>query len=203
MISEWSGHRVSRSGCREQEKMKNKKTDICEEIVCAGFGGQGIMFMGKILAQAALLEGKHVTWMPSYGAEVRGGTAHSMTKISAGYIASPVISNPSACVVMNYPSLVKYEGKVKKGGLLIANKTLIDKTPKRRDIEIINMPMTEMASRLGNIKAANMIALGALVRKRKVVSKASLLTVLKDIMKGREGLYSLNKKAFERGYGSR
>ena len=158
------------------------------------------MFMGKLLAQAALLERRHVTWMPSYGAEVRGGTAHSMTKISGDYIAGPVISNPSCCVVMNYPSLVKYEGKVRDGGLLIANKTLIDKLPKRKEIKIVNIAMTDIASRLGNVKAANMVALGALVKKTKIVSKASILAALEEVMKNRPELLALNKKAFEKGY---
>ena len=181
--------------------MKKDKTAGCEEVLCAGFGGQGIMFMGKLLAQAALLEGKHVTWMPSYGAEVRGGTAHSMTKISDGYIASPVISNPTSCVVMNYQSLLKYEGKVREGGLLIANRTLTEKAPKRRDIDIINIAMTDIASKLGNVRAANMVALGALIKKRKMVSKKSVITALKDIMKDKEDLLALNRKAFEKGYG--
>jgi 2-oxoglutarate ferredoxin oxidoreductase subunit gamma len=180
--------------------MKKNKTLKCEEILCAGFGGQGIMLAGKLLAQAALLDGKYVTWMPSYGAEVRGGTAHSMTKISASFIGSPVIKNPSICLVMNYPSLVRYENAVRQGGLLIVNKTLVDKTPKRKDISVINIPMTKMASLLGNIKAANMVGLGTLVKRTRVVSKESFLEALAEFMKGKEDLFKLNKKAFEKGY---
>ena len=87
-----------------------------EEILCAGFGGQGIMFMGKLLALAGLLQDRYVTWMPSYGAEVRGGTAYSMVKVSDGEIASPIVTRPDILVVMNKPSLIKYEGKLKEGG---------------------------------------------------------------------------------------
>ena len=131
---------------KHKGKRQTFKATRCEEILFAGFGGQGIMFMGKLLAQAALSEGKHVTWMPSYGAEVRGGTAHSMTKVSDDYIASPVVSAPSTCVVMNYPSLLKYEERVKANGLLISNRSLMNRMPKRRDIGILNIAMTDIAT---------------------------------------------------------
>lgn len=180
--------------------MKKNKTVKCEEILCAGFGGQGIMLAGKLLAEAALLDGKYVTWMPSYGAEVRGGTAHSMIKISANYVGSPVIKNPSICLVMNYPSLVKYENAVRPGGLLVVNKSLSEKPARRKDITVVNIPMTKIAYLLGNVKAANMVGLGALVKKTKVVSKDSLLKALAELLKGKQGLISMNKKAFEKGY---
>jgi len=182
-------------------KKKAHQKRQCEEILCAGFGGQGIMFMGKLLAEAALYDGKNVTWMPSYGAEVRGGTAHSMIKISDDYIANPVVMRPSICVAMNYPSLVKYENQVSEGGLLIANKSLIEKGPKRKDIDMLTLPLTDIASRLGNVKAANMVALGVLVKRRRAVSRSSLLEALKETMKNKEDLLALNKKAFEAGYG--
>ena len=185
---------------KPKTEKRKPATTYCEEILCAGFGGQGIMFMGKLLAHAALLDGKKVTWMPSYGAEVRGGTAHSMTKISDGYIASPIVTAPSLCVVMNLPSLVKYGDKVKPGGLLVANRSLIARLPKRRDIDVVKIPMTDIASKLGSAKAANMVALGALVKRRGVVSKTSVLRALAESMKGKEALLALNKKAFEKGY---
>ena len=134
-----------------------------EEIIFAGFGGQGIMLMGKALSYAAMNNGKHVTWMPSYGAEVRGGTAHSMVIISDEIIASPVVKEPSMCIVMNRPSLQKFETKVKKNGFLIVNKSLIDIDAERKDIDILNIPATSMASELGNLKVANMVMLGALL----------------------------------------
>ena len=194
--------RLKKRVVKRRTKLKSAKArpGCCEEILFAGFGGQGIMLMGKLLAQAALFEGKHVTWMPSYGAEVRGGTAHSMTKVSDDYIASPVIITPSICVVMNYPSLLKYEDRVPGGGLLVVNKSLMNRMPRRRDIRIINVAMTDIASKLGNIKVANMVGLGALIGAKKVVSKTSLMDALTEMMKGKAGLMVLNKKALEKGY---
>ena len=125
-------------------KVRNKiSKNHYEEILCAGFGGQGIMFMGKLLAQAGLIAGRQVTWMPSYGAEVRGGTAYSMTKISKEEIASPVVTAPDILIVMNGPSFIKYEPRLKEDGILISNKTLIGDLPKKKDKTSINIPMTE------------------------------------------------------------
>ena len=181
-------------------KTENRKKGRCEEILCAGFGGQGIMFMGKLLAQAGLLAGKHVTWMPSYGAEVRGGTSYSMTKISDGEIANPIIINPDTLVAMNKPSLVKYSGRLKEGGVLIANKSLIGGPFKQKGLSSINVAMTEMASRTGNAKFANMIAIGVLVKKSKMLCLKNVLSALKEMLKGKEELFLKNKKALETGY---
>lgn len=178
-----------------------KKTDnYTEEILSAGFGGQGIMFMGKLLAEAGLAAGRHVTWMPSYGAEVRGGTAYSMTKISKKEVASCVITKPNMLVVMNKPSLVKYESKVAPGGILISNKSMIDEPAKRKDIKVVNIPMTEIASKLGNVKCANMVAMGALVKRSKTITLRNALSALKEALKGKDELFLLNKKALETGY---
>jgi len=171
-----------------------------EEVLCAGFGGQGIMFMGKILAHAALLEGKNVTWMPSYGAEVRGGTAHSMTKISTEYIANPVVTKPTTCIAMNSPSLVKYEGLVTAGGLLIVNRSLIERAPTRKDIDIITIPMTGIASSLGAIRVANMVGLGAYIKRKRTLAKQTIIAALREAMGGKEELLALNRQAFEKGY---
>ncbi len=171
-----------------------------EEILSAGFGGQGIMFMGKLFAEAGLAAGRYVTWMPSYGAEVRGGTAYSMSKISKKEIASCVITNPTMLIVMNNPSLVKYEGKVVPGGILILNKSMIDESAKRKDIKIVIIPMTEIASKLGNIRCANMVASGALVKRSKMITLRNITAALKEALKGREELFLLNKKALEIGY---
>ena len=179
---------------------KTRAKSHCEEILCAGFGGQGIMFMGRLLAQTGLIAGNYVTWMPSYGAEVRGGTAYSMTKISNIEIASPVVTNPDILIVMNKPSLVKYENSVKPGGVLIANKSLIDSSPKRKDITVVNVPMTEFASKLGDTKCANMIAIGALVKRSKMLSIRNVVSALRTAMKDKEDLFLLNKKALEKGY---
>nr|MBU1327640.1 2-oxoacid:acceptor oxidoreductase family protein [Candidatus Omnitrophota bacterium] len=177
-----------------------------EEIIFAGFGGQGIMFMGKAIAYAAMNEGKYVTWIPSYGAEVRGGTAYSMVVISDKAIASPLIKDPTICVAMNSPSLRKYEAKIKTNGLLVVNKSIIDIKPERKDLEILNIPVTELASEAGDHRIGNMVALGALLSKRKVVNPESLINGLKDIVSSTyHNLLPINEKAIRKGfeYGSR
>lgn len=176
--------------------------DNTTEILFAGFGGQGIMFMGKLLAQAGLDSKKNVTWMPSYGAEVRGGTAYSMTKISLVQIASPVVINPDILVVMNEPSLIKYEDKLKSKGILIMNKSLIGAKPKRKDIKIVSIPMTGLASKLGNTRSANMIAIGALLKRSKLFPLKTITCALKNMLGDKEDLYVTNKKAIEKGYNS-
>lgn len=180
--------------------MANGKKTACEEILCAGFGGQGIMFMGKLLAEAGLSGGKNVTWMPSYGAEVRGGTAYSMVKVSASVIASPIVTNPDVLVAMNKPSLVKYEGMVKPGGLIILNRSLMDESSKRRDVKVLNIPMTELASKLGSTKCANMVAIGALVKRSKMLSIRNVASALKEALKDKEDIFILNKQALEKGH---
>ena len=113
-----------------------------EDIIFAGFGGQGIMFMGKILSHAAMNEEKSVTWMPSYGAEVRGGTAHSMVIISDSPISSPIVKEPSICVAMNKPSFDKYEGSVRSKGIMVINTSLVEVVTKRKDISVLEVPAT-------------------------------------------------------------
>lgn len=176
--------------------MKNKTT----EILFAGFGGQGIMFMGKLMAQAGLSMNKYVTWMPAYGAEVRGGTAYSVTKISDREIANPIISNPDILVVMNEPSLVKYSGRLKTKGILVMNSSMIGIKPPRKDVKIISIPMTEVASKLGSARSANMIAIGAIIKSSKIFPLKAINTALKDMIGDKEDLYQLNKKAIEKGF---
>jgi len=182
----------------------NPKTKhiVCEEIICAGFGGQGIMFMGKLLAASGLEGGAHVTWMPSYGAEVRGGTAYSMVKISLGQIANPIVINPDILIVMNRPSLTKYEGKIKEGGILISNKSLVGDFPKRKGIKVVNIPMTEIAHKLGDTRCANMVAIGALTARSKTLSIRNVTNMLKEAFKNKEELFLINKKALDKGYKS-
>ena len=180
-------------------KTRTVKRD-CEEILCAGFGGQGIMFLGKLLAEAGLLAGRHVTWMPSYGAEVRGGTAYSMAKVSKSEIASPIVKNPDVLIAMNKPSLLKYEASVRPGGLILSNRSLIDVLSKRTDVRRVAIRMTEIAFTLGNARCANMIALGALLKRSKTLSLRYGLAALKNALKGKEELFALNKKALERGH---
>jgi 2-oxoglutarate ferredoxin oxidoreductase subunit gamma len=179
-----------------QKRSKNN----CEDMLFAGFGGQGIMFMGKLLVQAGLAAGKHVTWMPSYGIEVRGGTAYSMAKISNIEIANPIVDQPDFLVVMNKPSLVRYESKLKPDGILISNKSLIDISSARKDVKIVNIPMTDLAAKLGNPRCANMIAVGALVKRSRMLSLRDVTASLKTMLQGKEDLFILNKKALEKGY---
>lgn len=176
------------------------KKDPCTEILFAGFGGQGIMFMGKLVAQAGLDAGKRVTWMPSYGAEVRGGTAYSMAKISDEEIASPIVGALDILVAMNKPSMLKYESKVKPHGLLVLNKSLIDEKPSRKDIQVLSIPMTEIASKLGDTRCANMVGVGAILKKTRLLPMRPVTQALKEMLKGKNELIALNKEALERGY---
>jgi len=172
-----------------------------ERIVAAGFGGQGIMVLGKLLSLAAMKEGKQVTWMPSYGAEVRGGTAHSMTVISDEAIASPVVSTPAICIVMNRPSLLKFKDRIEKGGLLVVNTSLVKDKLKKKGIDVLEVPATDMANDLGNVKVANMVILGALIKKKKIVSIKTITDSLSDIFGSKnKKIVDLNKLAVKRGW---
>ena len=160
------------------------------------------MFMGKLLAEAGLIAGLNVTWMPAYGAEVRGGTSYSMVKISNNEIASPIVTDPGILVVMNKPSLVKYESRVNAGGILISNKSLVGDFNKRKGIRVVNIQMTDLASKLGDIRCANMIAIGAIARHSTTISIRNVITALKSAFKGKDELFLLNKTAIEKGYGT-
>ena len=155
-------------------EMQDTRNEFYEEIVIAGFGGQGIILAGKLLAQTAMNAGKEVTFMPSYGAEVRGGTANCMVIIADQPIACPVVGKPDSLIVMNKASLNKFAPRLKNGGLLIMNSSLIDSQPQLDDsIEIIAVPADELAVQLGNQKAANMVALGAYLQKRSAIGGLS------------------------------
>ncbi|HPS42812.1 MAG TPA: 2-oxoacid:acceptor oxidoreductase family protein [Anaerolineaceae bacterium] len=133
------------------------------EIIFAGFGGQGVLFGGQLLAYAAMDEGKEVTWIPSYGPEMRGGTANCTVVISDEEIGSPMVSNPQAAIVMNRPSLDKYEPLVKPGGVLVVNDSMVDRKTTRTDIKVISVKANEIAESLGNQRMANMVLLGAML----------------------------------------
>lgn len=148
-------------------KIQNSKNGFYEEVIIAGFGGQGVILAGKLLAQTAMKAGKEVTYMPSYGAEVRGGTANCMVVIADKPIACPVIGNPGSLIVMNKASLNKFAPRLKNGGLLIMNSSLIDGEPQLDgSITVVAVPADELAIELGNKKAANMVALGAYLQQR-------------------------------------
>ncbi|MFA5143249.1 MAG: 2-oxoacid:acceptor oxidoreductase family protein [Candidatus Omnitrophota bacterium] len=183
----------------EQRATKHKRVS-CEEILCAGFGGQGIIFMGKLLALAGLMADRHVTWMPSYGAEVRGGTAYSMAKISDNEIANPIVADPDVLIVMNKPSFDKYAGKLKAGGVLIANKTMVGNVAKQKGITLVNIPLTAAALKMGDVRSANMIAVGAFARRSRMVSIRNVVSALAVVFKNKEELLAKNKEALEKGY---
>lgn len=169
-----------------------------EEIICAGFGGQGIMFLGKMLAYLGMKEGKFVTWMPSYGAEVRGGTAHSMVIISSEEIASPLINKPTTVILMNQPSADKFLPKIKSKGLAIINTSLVAVKHLSCDLDILKIPATEIATQLGNARTANMVILGAYLAKKKICHPKKAKKVLKKAFSGK--LLKLNEEALDAGY---
>lgn len=171
-----------------------------EEIIFAGFGGQGVLFVGQLLAYTALEEGKHVTWIPSYGPEMRGGTANCTVVVSDEPIGSPVCLHPSIAVVFNNPSLEKYEPLVKVSGLLIVNQSLIVTAPQRTDLTVVLIPATEVAAEMGQVRIANMILLGALLAQRPLVQPQTVRAVLEDKLGARKAhLHEINMAALERG----
>lgn len=172
-----------------------------EEIIIAGFGGQGILFLGKLLCKAGMYSGLHVTYLPSYGAEVRGGTAHCHVIISDDQIALPVVSRPSVLIVMNEPSLIKFEKRIIDKGLLILNSSLIDDEVKKKDIDILSIPATGTAHEVGNVKVANMVILGAYIAHRNIVSKDLIIRELRNLLlPKKESLIEVNERAFMAGY---
>jgi len=170
------------------------------KTIFAGFGGQGVLSMGLSLAQAAMVEGKNVTYLPAYGVEVRGGTANCTVAISDEEIASPVASSPEYIVAMNQPSLDRFQNQIASGGLLFVNSSLIEAEIARGDIEIVEVPASDIAEELGSPKSANMVMLGALTKKSNLVSISTLIKGLKDTLKNKEKLVAINKKALMAGY---
>lgn len=157
--------------------------------------------MGQALAKAAMLEGKCVTYLPSYGAEVRGGTANCTISISDEEIASPVASEPEFVVAMNQPSFLKFQSLLQSGGLMLVNSSMVTINSLRGDIEIFQVPTSELAEKIGNIKVANMVMLGAFIKVSNLVSLALLLKNLPQIMgAGKSKLLKINKEALEQGY---
>jgi len=175
---------------------------MLETIIFAGFGGQGILLSGRLICIAAMREGKHVSHIPSYGAEMRGGTANCAVVISDEEIASPVVRRPMICVVMNNPSLLKFESWVEPGGLLITNASLIDQTPTRSDLDIIPVQAGDLAREQGNIRAANMIILGLLLqRKPHIASLDAINNALEEAVSVRNrALNDINRKCLQKGY---
>ena len=170
------------------------------EIIISGFGGQGTLYAGQLLAYAAMDEGKHVTWIPSYGPEMRGGTANCTVVISDDEIGSPTVLNPTAVLVMNLPSLDKYESLVKPGGWLIVNESMVNRTPDAPNAHVILLPANAIAQEIGNERAANMVMLGAVNAITGMVSASALDQAVEKVLAGKkQSLIDVNKQGLASG----
>ena len=175
---------------------------MTSEIIISGFGGQGVVSSGIILAHAGMFENKHVTFFPSYGAEMRGGTANCSVVISTEKVASPIVANPDIVIIMNEPSLVRFEPVLKSNGFLFFNKTLIKSKPKRNDIQILPIEANLLAEELGERRIANMIMLGALAKKTGLIKFESLKKAQRHrFAKANEEQLTLNDQALAKGFG--
>jgi 2-oxoglutarate ferredoxin oxidoreductase subunit gamma len=172
---------------------------MLQEIIMAGFGGQGVMLMGQLLTYSGMLENKQVSWIPSYGPEMRGGTANCSVIVSDEPIGAPIVTEANAVVAMNRPSLDKFESSIRTGGLLIVNSSLVDKKVERTDIKVIEIPINDIAATLGNPRVANMVALGAFVAATGIVDPDSVLQSFKKMFKDKEHLVNINKQALNKG----
>ena len=170
-----------------------------ERIIIAGAGGQGVMLLGKVLAQAAMRQGRFVTWFPAYGPEVRGGTSYCMVTISDRQIGSPYINKADSAIILNNPSWERFRGRVKDKGLLILNSSLV-KSGKNGKIKILQFPFTDIAIKLGNIKVANMVALGCYLSVKKIVNIPEMLEVFRSMAPaGDTHILEINNLALQEG----
>ena len=169
-----------------------------EEVIIAGFGGQGIMFAGSLLAQASMEEGLEVTFFPSYGAEIRGGTANCTVIISEKEIGSPVSRQPTTVIVLNQSSFMRFSSRLRKGGLMIINSSLIKDVEKKKGI--MEIPATEIADKMGFEKGANLVILGAYIRKTGIVSLKTMLGSTEVLLRSKKELIQINQKMLKEGY---
>lgn len=170
------------------------------EVIMAGFGGQGILLIGKMLAYAGMHEGKEVSWLPSYGPEMRGGTCNCTVVVSDKPVGSPVIRSPRAVLAMNLPSLEKFEADIRPGGLLLINSSLISRGSEREDLTVIEVPANEIATELGNPRGANMVALGAYLGATDAVSIDKVVSVIRETFAAKPGVIDVNIEALQKGY---
>ncbi len=169
-------------------------------IIMSGFGGQGIVSGGIMLAYAGMVDGKNVTFFPAYGAEMRGGTANCSVVVSTDPVASPIVGNPDSLMVMNEPSLAKFELSIKQAGLMLLNTSLVASRPTRTDITVIEVTANDIAEELGNIKAANMVMLGAYAKKTGAVKIETLKNSIKKVyVRATDKMVETNIKAIDRG----
>ena len=180
--------------------MTTAKMEGQEKIIIAGFGGQGVMLAGKIIAQAACFLGRSATYLPSYGAEVRGGTAHCHVIVSEEEIPSPVIEQPDTAIAMNSPSLEKFKTRVRPGGNLLVNSSLVKAGHVRRDIKTIEVEANRLAEELGSVKAANMVMIGVCLRLSRLLTPAAMEEALKHLLPSRHReLLDINLRALRLG----
>jgi len=171
-----------------------------QRIIIAGFGGQGVLLIGKLLAGAGMDEGREVSWLPSYGPEMRGGTANCNVILSEELIGAPIVTEATCLIAMNLPSLDKFEGSLVPGGLLIYNSSIIPRAPVRRDIVPIAIPANEMATEQGSLKVANVVMLGAYLARTQAVRRESLEAVLQHALgEGKQHLFVINQRALDVG----
>ncbi|MDO4710489.1 MAG: 2-oxoacid:acceptor oxidoreductase family protein [Peptostreptococcaceae bacterium] len=172
-----------------------------KRVICAGFGGQGVMSMGQLLAYAGMLEDKNVSWLPSYGPEMRGGTANCSVIVADEEIGSPVITDDAdIAIIMNLPSLLKFEKDVKPGGKIFVNESLIDQKVCRTDVEAYYVDANKIAADIGNPKAANLVMLGAALGKDKIVDSESILEAFKKVFgPSKEKFIPQNREALNQG----
>ncbi len=185
------------------QKLQTSKEDTMSttQILIAGFGGQGVLFAGKLLAYQGMLDDKNVSWLPSYGPEMRGGTANCSVIISDEPVGSPIIARPDCLVAMNLPSLKKYENDVLPGGMIILDSTLIDELPERKDIKVFPVPATKIAGDEGFGNLANMILMGKLMQECDAFRFENIKDVVGKIVPPRKSqLIEVNLKAIELGY---
>jgi len=176
-----------------------KEKEMQSEVMFAGFGGQGILMCGKILAHAAMNKGFEVAWIPSYGPEMRGGTAYCLVVISDRPIGSPIIKNPKHLVAMNRPSLEKFASAVKPEGVIVINGSLCPIRAERNDVDELIIPVTDIAKAAGSVKAANIVALGAFVTRSKILEFDLIKEAVKEEFAAKKKLIPLEMEALERG----
>lgn len=169
-------------------------------IIIAGFGGQGVLVLGQLITYAGMIEDQAVSWFPSYGPEQRGGTCNCSVVVSESEIGSPLVSKPDVAIVMNGPSLERFQPEVLPGGVMIYNSSLIQAAPQREDIRIIAVPANEIADQLGNSRVANMVLLGSFIENTGIVTLGSVQKSLEQVLSERHHhLIPLNMKALELG----
>lgn len=172
-----------------------------ERIILAGFGGQGVLFMGKILAETGMKAGKHVSWIPSYGPEMRGGTANCTVILSENEIASPMVTVPDTVIAMNKPSVAKFNLRIKAGGMLMYNSSLIERQEFRDDIRLVEIPARDIAVEAGSDRVANVVMAGAYCNFSKLIHFDDMLKAMPQLIPARkQDMLELNVEAFKKGY---